>query len=74
MTQYLSNKLTLFYTLLIIMVVYIHSYYLEAEQYPTALFLQKLTGGVFVGLPIACFSVYRAICLPVMSIRYARRA
>lgn len=45
MTQYLSNKLTLFYTLLIIMVVYIHSYYLEAEQYPTALFLQKLTGG-----------------------------
>lgn len=48
MTQYLSNKLTLFYTLLIIMVVYIHSYYLEAEQYPTALFLQKLTGGGYL--------------------------
>lgn len=46
MTKYLSDKLTLFYTLLIIMVVYIHSYYLEAEQYSIALFLQKLTGGI----------------------------
>lgn len=48
MTKYLSDKLTLFYTLLIIMVVYIHSYYLEAEQYSIALFLQKLTGGGYL--------------------------
>lgn len=45
MNKYLSNKLTILYTVLIIMVVYIHSYYLEAEQYWTASFLQKLTGG-----------------------------
>lgn len=45
MTKYLSDKLTILYTLLIIMVVYIHSYYLEAEQYPTAMFLQKIIGG-----------------------------
>lgn len=45
MTRYLSNKLTILYTVLIIMVVYIHSYYLEAEQYPFAKFLQTLTGG-----------------------------
>lgn len=45
MSKYLSDKLTILYTLLIIMVVYIHSYYLEAEQYPVALFLQRLTGG-----------------------------
>lgn len=44
MNKYLSDKLTILYTLLIIMVVYIHSYYLEAEQYPCALFLQNLTG------------------------------
>lgn len=46
MSPYLSSKLTVLYTLLIIMVVYIHSYYLEAERYPIALFLQKLTGGI----------------------------
>lgn len=44
MSKYLSHKLTILYTLLIVMVVYIHSYYLEAEQYPFALFLQKFTG------------------------------
>jgi len=44
MSKYLSDKLTLLYTILIIMVVYIHSYYLEAEQYTTASFLQTLTG------------------------------
>ena len=44
MTQYLSNKLTILYTVLIIMVVYIHSYYTEVEQYPFAKFLQILTG------------------------------
>ena len=44
MTNYLSSKLTILYTLLIVMVVYIHSYYVEAEQYPVALFFQKLIG------------------------------
>lgn len=39
MTKYLSDKLTIFYTLLIIMVVYIHSYYIEAEQYSITVFL-----------------------------------
>ena len=44
MTKYLSDKLTILYTILIIMVVYIHSRYIEAEQYPLANFLQILTG------------------------------
>lgn len=55
MTKYLSDKLTILYTLLIIMVVYIHSYYLEAEQYPIALFLQKLTGGGICGVANCLF-------------------
>lgn len=38
MTRYLSNKLTILYTVLIIMVVYIHSYYPEADLYPSARF------------------------------------
>ena len=33
MTKYLSDKLAILYTLLIIMVVYIHSYYLEADTH-----------------------------------------
>ena len=45
MSQYLSHKLTILDTLLIVMVVYIHSYYLEAETYKFSLFLQKITGG-----------------------------
>lgn len=45
MTQYLSNKLSVLYTVLIVMVVYIHSTYIEANQYDLARFLQKLTGG-----------------------------
>lgn len=44
MNKYLSDKLTILYTILIIMVVYIHSYYLEAQQYSIALFVQRLTG------------------------------
>lgn len=44
MTKYLSSKLTVLYTLLIIMVVYIHSYYLEARQYPNVLFIQNFCG------------------------------
>lgn len=45
MTQYLSNKLSVLYTVLIVMVVYIHSSYIEANQYDIARFLQNLTGG-----------------------------
>lgn len=44
MTKYLSGKLTVLYTLLIIMVVYIHSYYPQGETYPLADFIQKFTG------------------------------
>lgn len=49
MNKYLSDKLTILYTILIIMVVYIHSYYLEAQQYNVALFLQNFTGAKGVG-------------------------
>lgn len=44
MTKYISDKLTVLYTMLIIMVVYIHSYYPQGEAYPVADFLQKFTG------------------------------
>ena len=44
MSQYLNNKLTVLYTVLIIMVVYIHSYYTEAEGSPSVLFVQKFVG------------------------------
>lgn len=44
MTKYTSDKLTVLYTMLIIMVVYIHSYYLQGEAYPVANFLQRFTG------------------------------
>ena len=45
MTKYLSSKITFFYTLLIVMVVYIHSTYLEMYQYETADFVWKFWGG-----------------------------
>lgn len=44
MTKYLSDKLTIIYTILIIMVVYIHSSYEEAKNYELASFLQSFTG------------------------------
>lgn len=44
MSKYLSSKLTVLYTVLIVMVVYIHSYYSEAEEYPIVLFVQNLIG------------------------------
>lgn len=44
MTTYLSHKLTILYTLLIVMVVYIHSRYVEADSYQISSFLQNLTG------------------------------
>ena len=44
-SPYLSSKITIFYTLLIIMVVYIHSTYLEMFQYETADFMLKFWGG-----------------------------
>lgn len=44
-SQYLSSKITIFYTLLIVMVVYIHSTYLEMYQYEVADFVWKFWGG-----------------------------
>lgn len=44
MTRYVSDKLTVFYTILITMVVYIHSYYPQGEAYPIVAFLQNFTG------------------------------
>lgn len=45
MSKYLSDKLTVLYTLLIVMVVYIHSTYLEGAQYASVSFLQRFIGG-----------------------------
>lgn len=54
------------YTVLIVMVVYIHSYYLEAQQYNVALFLQNFTGTKGVGRTANyLFSVYLDIYLLV---------
>lgn len=43
-SRYLSQKLTVLYTLLVIMVLYIHCYFSEAQQYPSLLFLQRFWG------------------------------
>ena len=45
-SPYLSSKITLFYTLLIVMVVYIHSTYLEMYQYKSSDFVLKFFGGL----------------------------
>lgn len=47
MTKYLSDKISVLYALLIVMVVYIHSYYLEAAQYGVTEFIQKFIGNSF---------------------------
>ena len=47
MTKYLSDKIRVLYALLIIMVVYIHSYYQQAEQYEATEFIQKFIGNSF---------------------------
>lgn len=44
-SPYLSSKITVFYTLLIVMVVYIHSTYLEMYPYEVADFVWKFWGG-----------------------------
>ena len=44
MNKYLSDKLTVLYTVLIVIVVYIHSTYLEAKQYEVANFIQNFIG------------------------------
>lgn len=44
-SPYLSSKITIFYTLLIVMVVYIHSTYQEMFQYEAADFVWKFWGG-----------------------------
>lgn len=45
-SPYLSSKITIFYTLLIVMVVYIHSTYLEMYQYKSSDFVLKFFGGL----------------------------
>ena len=48
MNKSLSYKLTVLYTVLIVIVVYIHSTYLEAKQYEVANFIQNFIGqGLF---------------------------
>lgn len=44
-SQYNSSKITVLNSLLIMMVLYIHSYYLEGEQYQGALAVQRLLSG-----------------------------
>lgn len=44
MSKYLSHKITILYTLLIVMVLYIHSYYKEGELYPAVDFIQHFWG------------------------------
>lgn len=44
LSQYNSSKITILNTILIIMVLYIHSYYEEAVNFPTALALERLLG------------------------------
>lgn len=44
-SNYNSSKIKIFNTVLILMVLYIHSYYLEGEQYTLVLALQRFLGG-----------------------------
>lgn len=47
MTKYINYKLTVLYTMLIVMVVYIHSSYPQGKDYPVADFFQKF---IYVGI------------------------
>lgn len=58
MTNYLSDKLTILYTVLIIMVIYIHGTYLEIENYALVKFLQR-----FIGLGICHIANCLFFCL-----------
>lgn len=55
MSKYLSDKLTVLYTLLIIMVVHIHSTYLEMEGKPVATFLVAVTRDGIAGVANTLF-------------------
>lgn len=43
-SKYNSEKITVLNTVLILLVLYIHSYYTEGEQYPVAYFIQRFMG------------------------------
>ena len=58
MTNYLSDKLTILYTVLIIMVIYINGTYLEIENYALVKFLQR-----FIGLGICHIANCLFFCL-----------
>lgn len=45
MTRYLSDKFIVLNTILVIMVVFIHSSFNEAAQYPVAPYIQRFIGG-----------------------------
>ena len=45
-SAYNSSKITILNSVLIMMVLYIHSYYLEGEQYQGALAVQRFFGGI----------------------------
>ena len=65
MSKYLSDKLTILSTILIIMVIYVHSCYQEAEQYSTALFLQKLTSNI-CSIANCLFFAFLGICSHIL--------
>lgn len=44
-SEYYSSKITVMNTILIIMLLYIHSYYLEGERYTVSLFVQRFFSG-----------------------------
>lgn len=48
-SSYNSNKIRFFSSFLIVMVVYLHSYYTEGEQYPISRYLQDFIGGGICG-------------------------
>lgn len=63
MTRYLSDKFIVLNTILVIMVVFIHSSFNEAAQYPVAPYIQRFIGGGYAELQIVCFLPFPDIYL-----------
>lgn len=63
MTPYLSDKFIVLNTILVIMVVFIHSSFNEAAQYPVAPYIQRFIGGGCAELQIVCFLPFPDIYL-----------
>ncbi len=55
MTPYLSDKLKVLSFVSIIMVIYIHTYYTEGENYATLLFIENLIGGSIARIAVPLF-------------------